>query len=122
MEGIFAEEEKARIQQHTYDISVNGNTVSATDKLFILSKAELEQYCEIGEIFSKKDTKYNDHQVLGYQMSDFDYEYKYSFYVRNTSDSGEWIIADCEAKQFIVKDNKYVGIRPAMFISIDEAS
>lgn len=122
MEGLFSEDEKARIQQYTYNISVNGSSVSTTDKLFLLSRAELEQYCTKEQIFAEKDTKYNDHQVLGYQMADFDYEYKYSFYVRDVNDNGEWIIADCEAKQFIVKDNKYVGIRPAMYISMDEES
>ena len=54
-------------------------------------------------------------------MNDYDYEYKYSFFVRNTSDNGEWIIADCDAKLFVIKDNKYVGIRPDMYISIDDA-
>ena len=83
--------------------------------------AELEEYCSKDQIFNKKDTKYNDHQVLDYQMSDFDYEYKYSFYVRDVNGDEEWIIADCEAQQFITKDNKYVGIRPAMYISTDKA-
>jgi hypothetical protein len=121
MNGFFSEDEKARILEHNYDIKINESTLSATDKLFLLSMAELEEYCSKEQIFNKKDTKYNDHQVLDYQMSDFDYEYKYSFYVRDVNGDEEWIIADCEAQQFITKDNKYVGIRPAMYISMDKA-
>lgn len=122
LEGLFSEAEKTRIQNYTYDISTNENSVTVTDKLFLLSRAELEQYCTKEQIFVEKDTKYNDHQVLDYQMADFDYIYKYSFYVRDTDDNGEWIIADCEAKEFVTKDNKYVGIRPAMYVSIDAQS
>ena len=117
MEGLFSESDKDRILEYTYDIITDEKTVQATDKLFLLSPDELEEYCTKKQIFDKKDTKYNDHQVLDYQMENFDYEYKYSFYTRAVSDSGEWIIADCEAMQFITKDNKYVGIRPAMYIS-----
>ena len=120
IEGLFSEEEKARIQPHTYNINVDGGTLTATDNLFLLSKEELNRYCSKDQIFSKKDTKYNDHQVLGYQTSNYNYEYKYSFYVRNENDDGKWIIADCEAMKFVAKDNKYVGIRPAMYISIGE--
>ena len=119
LEGLFTDEEKARIMQHTYDINLGASSLFATDKLFLLSEEELLQYCKEGEIFSREDTKYNDHQVLGYQMADFEYEYKYSYSVRGVGDSGEWIIADCEAEQFVTKDNRYVGIRPAMFITID---
>jgi hypothetical protein len=122
IEGLFTESEIARAIEYSYKINAGGSTVQASDKLFLLSKAELEAYCSKEEIFIKKDTKYNDHQVLGYQMADFDYEYKYSFYVRDTNAAGEWIIADCEAEQFVTKDNKYVGIRPAMFITMDRVS
>ena len=34
--------------------------------------------------FKKKDTSYNDHQVLGYSQADFDYSWYYCYYVRNT--------------------------------------
>ena len=119
MEGLFSESDKERILEYTYDINIDDKNIQATDKLFLLSPDELEEYCTKKQIFDKKDTKYNDHQVLNYQMEKFDYEYKYSFYTRAVSDSGEWIIADCEAMQFITKDNKYVGIRPAMYISTD---
>ena len=121
MDASFSEDEKERILEHNYGISINGSTLSATDKLFLLSMAELEQYCRAEQIFDKKDTKYNDNQVLEYLMSDFDYEYKYSFYVRDVDDGGKWIVADCEAGEFVTKDNKYVGIRPAMYISLDKA-
>lgn len=55
-------------------------------------------------------------------MQDSDYEYVYSYYVRNANDSGEWIIADCQSKQFVVKTNRYVGIRPAMYITLDKSN
>lgn len=53
-------------------------------------------------------------------MSDFDYKYEYSYYVRNTDESGNWIVADCENQQFTTKFNKYTGIRLTMYITLDE--
>ena len=121
LEYLFSDTDKARIAEYTYTIKIDGEDVQVTDKLFLLSQSELQQYCQDDQIFSKKDTKYNDHQVLGYLMQDSDYEYVYSYYVRNTNDSGEWIIADCQAKQFVIKNNRYVGVRPAMYVSMDES-
>lgn len=121
LEYLFPEEEKSRILNHSYSITINGENLQVTDKLFLLSQAELQQYCTTEQIFSKKDTKYNDHQVLSYMMQNSEYEYVYSYYIRNADNSGEWIIADCQSKQFVVKSNRYVGIRPAMYISFDEA-
>ncbi len=120
LEYLFNDTDKARIAEHTYTIKIDGEDKQVTDKLFLLSQAELQEYCRNEQIFSKKDTKYNDNQVLGYLMQDSDYEYVYSYYVRNTNDSGEWIIADCQAKQFVIKSNKYVGVRPAMYVTIDQ--
>ena len=120
--SLFNDDEKSKILDHSYSFKVDGEEMQATDKLFLLSREELQQYCSNDQIFSKKDTKYNDHQVLSYLMQDSDYEYVYSYYVRNTSDSGEWMIADCQSKQFVIKSNKYVGIRPAMYISLDPAN
>ncbi|MBR2891950.1 MAG: hypothetical protein IKC22_06240 [Bacilli bacterium] len=119
MEHFFTEEELSRIKTHTYEININGNIFSVSDKLFILSKEELLEYCTDTQIFNKKDSSYNDHLVLDYQMADFDYEYFYTYYVRDVNDDGEWIIVDCENKEFITINNKYVGIKPAMYIQID---
>ncbi len=117
---LFSDAEKERIVEYSYSFTADGEEIEASDKLFLLSQKELEQYCSDEQIFSKKDSKYNDHQVLNYLMQDSDYEYVYSYYVRGTDSSGEWIIADCQSKQFSVKDNRYVGIRPAMYISMEQ--
>lgn len=114
---VFNDHEKARIAEYSYSFAVNGETMEAKDKLFLLSREELEKYCSTEQIFSKKDTSYNDHQVVGFG---FDYDYVYSYYVRDTDDSGEWIMVSCEEKQFTDKNTKYVGIRPAMYVSLDE--
>lgn len=114
---VFDENEKARIAEYSYSFTVNGETIEAKDKLFLLSREELEKYCSAEQIFSKKDTSYNDHQVVGFG---FDYDYVYSYYVRNTNDSGEWIMVNCDEQQFTAKNTKYVGIRPAMYITLDE--
>ena len=119
---LFNDVEKEKILDHSYSFKVDGEEIQATDKLFLLSREELINYCAPEQIFSKKDTKYNDHQVLDYMMQDSDYEYVYSYYVRNTDDTGEWMIADCQSEQFVIKSNKYVGIRPAMYISIEQTS
>lgn len=119
---LFNDVEKEKILDHSYSFKVDGEEIQATDKLFLLSREELMNYCAPEQIFSKKDTKYNDHQVLDYMMQDSDYEYVYSYYVRNTDDTGEWMIADCQSEQFVIKSNKYVGIRPAMYISTEQTS
>lgn len=120
MQGLFEKDELARIADYTYELEANGKTFTVTDKLFILSQEELEEYLKDEEIFKKKDTSYNDHQILGYSKGDFDYSWYYCYYVRNTDEDGKWIIADCENQEFITKNNKYVGIRPVFYITMDE--
>jgi hypothetical protein len=116
---VFDENEKSQILPHSYEITVDGESVTVTDELFLLSRAELEQYCTQDQIYSKKDTSYNDHQVLKYQMDDSDYEYVYSYYVRDTDEDGKWIMVDCVNRDFVAKNTSYVGIRPAMYVSMD---
>lgn len=115
----FDEEEQAQILPYTYTMEINGENVEVTDYLFLLSRQELETYCAADYLFSKKDTSYNDHQVLGYMQANSKYDYCYCYYVRDVDENGEWIVVDCENKEFITKNNQYVGIRPVVFISID---
>lgn len=120
--GLFDEGEQARILSHTYTVKTEDGTAEVTDKLFLFSRAELEKYCSVEQIFAENDTTYNDHQVLDYQMADFDYTYIYTYYVRDMDDQGAWVVADCESDSFTSKGNayRYVGIRPAIYISMDE--
>lgn len=115
----FTDEDKGRIAT----VPVNYNTASknftASDKLFLLSEEELKELCSDEIIYSKDDTKYNDHTAVKYMQADFDYEYVYSYYVRGTDTKDNWIIVDCENKQFRTKNNRYVGIRPAVVIKMD---
>ena len=117
--GFFSDEDKKRIVLNEVEFVTASNTFTAKDELFILSEEELKQYCSDEMIFSKDDTTYNDHKAVGYMQTDFDYDYVYSYYVRDTDKNDEWIIVDCENKQFITKNNRYVGIRPAVVIKMD---
>ena len=115
----FSDEDKARIVTSNIKYVTSSKTFTSNDKLFLLSEEELKSWCSDEVIYSKDDTKFNDHTALGYMQNDFDYEYVYSYYVRCTNDSDEWIMVDCENKQFITKNNRYVGIRPAVIINVD---
>lgn len=123
LEGVFSDEEAARLVPHTCTVeNGDGERVEMTNKLFLFSRAELERYCAAAQIFAEEDTSYNDHQVLDYGMSDLDYIYVYAYYVRDTDEEGEWIVADCEADRFVSKSDtyRYTGIRPAVYIDMDE--
>lgn len=122
-EYLFSEEDRARILPHSYTVEAGDKTFSVTDPLFILSKGELEELGMDEFVFAGSDTAYNDKVVLKYLMSHDEYEYHYTYFVRSTTDSGEWIIADCESAGFTTRspENKLVGIRPAVYIDLDEA-
>ena len=116
----FSEEELARLVPYTYTVADEKGEITVTDTLFLPSQAELEGFTA-ADIFSGKDTSYNDNQVLDYQMADFDYTYVYAYFVRSTD--GTWTVADCDAQSFVAKnkDHRYVGIRPAVYVTIDTA-
>lgn len=120
LEHNFTEEELARILTHSYTIKTKDGVISAKDKIFILSKEELETYCSKENIFIKKDTTYNDHEVLNYGLKDLDHTYEYSYFVRNVDENNKWIIANHESQSFITENNELIGIRPAIYISLDE--
>lgn len=118
LEGVFSDDEKALLLPHSYTLqNEDGEPFTVTGTLFLPGRAELEDY--EADIFSGDDTSYNDHQVLGYQMEDFDYSYVYAYYVRDTDESGEWIVADCDADAFVTRGDahRYVGLRPAVYIT-----
>lgn len=115
----FEESDKERIITQNIEFVSNTGTNYYNQNLFILSKEELFKYCNEDLIYSKKDTKYNDNVVFEWLKSDFDNEYDYSYYIRNTDDTGEWLIVNCNDKAIQRKHQEYVGIRPAVIISIE---
>ena len=115
----FSDEDKKRIFESQIQYVTTSSTFTSKEKLFLLSEEELKKWCSEDNIYSKDDTKYNDLTVVGYMQSDFNYDYVYSYYVRGTNNKDEWIIVDCKNKQFITKNNRYVGIRPAVIINVD---
>ncbi len=121
---LFSEEDKARVAHHTYTVEAGNTAFGVTDPLFILSQEELEALNMPELVFSESDTGYNDKVVLNYLMSHDEYEYKYTYYVRSTTDEGEWIIADCESDIFTNRGslNTLVGIRPAVYITTDSSN
>ncbi len=123
LELLFDEAELARMQTFAYELTVDGEAEQLTDKLFLPSRAELEQYCKAAQIFAGSDTSYNDHQILDYQMEDLDYSYVYTYFTRDVSEDGKWILADCDAKAFVTweREYRYVGVRPAMYVAVDTA-
>lgn len=116
----FSEEELARLVPYTYTVADEKGEITVTDTLFLLTQAELEGFAA-ADIFSGEDTSYNDNQVLDYQMADLNYTYVYAYFVRSTD--GTWVVADCDAQSFVTKnkDHRYVGIRPAVYITVDTA-
>ena len=114
------EEELARLVPYTYTVADEKGEITVTDTLFLLTQAELEGLTA-ADIFSGEDTSYNDNQVLDYQMADLNYTYVYAYFVRSTD--GTWVVADCDAQSFVTKnkDHRYVGIRPAVYITVDTA-
>lgn len=119
-EYYFTEEEKERILKHSFTIKKDGVESTYTDDLFILSQAELQQYCSNKQIFSKNDTSFNDYTLLDVQKKDSDYDLLYCFVTRDLDNNGNFLIADCDDKEFSLPNTKYVGIRPAVYITIDE--
>jgi len=114
LEYLFDETERERIVSHTYEIDIGGESLTATDKFFILSQAELEQYLDKSEIFSGKQTPYNRGLI-----SSIDFDQAPNYYVRDVNANGDWIVAECGSKAFLKQSTSYVGLRPAMYIEMD---
>lgn len=118
----FEEADQGRVVPTTLSIETEKGTLTATDNLYLLTKAELTEYCRHDFIYSGDDTSFNDHVCLELQRSGYvNYELAYNYYLRETDDKGNWMIVDCDEDVVCKINNNYVGIRPAVTITMDTA-
>lgn len=116
--SAFDDADKGKILLSKITTAAETGEFTSEDHLFLLSQAELERYCTDEKmLYTKNKGKYYKSQEP--------YETTLCYYTRTTDAKGNWIVADCENREFTVrKDNSYrlVGLRPAMYISYTDTA